>query len=211
MADCIVGCAEDIPVRYDNAGCAPVIRAFGYNRFVLFKCGVSFTDILDTDEWADKITSGDVIVSPSFGTFTPGTPNVSTIPGGCGETYPEYMETPWNFSTPSTDAGYDDEDWWFAVSEGYNGYTMGYINCDGRLFLNDTVAAAWRAWTTGALAATDPGFKISLTQLPIFGVGPNGVGKAGIWTVAGNFIHTKNIRSIEIPGLVAVLTAEVAP
>ncbi len=211
MANCLVDCVDDIPLKYDNAGCAPVLRKYGYNYFVLFKCGTTFTDIFDATEWETKIASGAVVVSPSFGTFQPGQSNTSTIADGCGNLYPEFTTTPWTFTTPSTEADYEDEDWWFAFSDSYKGYTMGYLNCDGRFYLNNETVAAIKAWTTGDLAAIDPGVEISLTSFPQFIQGPNGVGKAGIWSVQGEFIHDKMFRSVELAGVYAVITAAVAP
>ena len=67
----------------------------------------------------------------------------------------------------------------------------------------------FRNWTSGDLASGNPGFNFSLTQTPVWGVGPNGVGKAGIWSTAMSLITSKVLRSVEIPGLVEVLKAAV--
>lgn len=211
MANCIIGCTDDIPLKYDNAGCAPVVRKHGFNYFVLIKCDTTFTDIMDADEWASKIASGDIVVSPSFGAFAPGQSTTATIPDGCGNTYPEFMTTPWTFTTYSTEADYEDEDWWYALSNSYKGYLLFFVNCDGRLYMNDAAITAIKAWTTGALALGEVGFDISLTSTPQFIQGANGAGKAGLWTVSGEITHDKMIRSVEIPGVYAALTATVAP
>lgn len=211
--DCLINCTGDIPARYDIDNCAPVFRKFGYNGFVAFKCGLEFTDMLDTTEWETKITAGDIILSPSFGTFTLGETSTTTIPGGCGEEYPEFSETPWTFTTPSTSDDYTDEDFWYFFSRYANGYTMGYLNCDGRLYLDDAsitiIKAAQVAVSTAAV--TGPGLTISLTNKPSWKEGPNGVGKAGIWSVAGKFIHDETFRSVEIPGLTASLQTDPTP
>lgn len=208
---CKINCTGDLEERYDAGLCAPVFRKYGYNRFVAIKCGTSFTDIKDSTEWDTKLADGDVVVSPDFGKFTLGTPSTSTIPGGCGEEYPEFTETTWEFTTPSTASDYTDEDYWYFFSKYAIGYTMGYLNCEGRLYLNDDAIAVIRESGAGAAAVSDPGLQISLTEKPMFIEGPNGAGKAGLWRAAGKFIHSQMIRSCEIPGLIESLFPVVTP
>lgn len=206
---CILDCVDEIPARYDQGLCAPVFRKHGFSGWVAFKCGLAFTDFFDTAEWETKIEAQDIIVSPSFGTFTPGATTTSTIQGGCGEVYPEFSVTAWTYTTPSTKADYTDEDFWYLFNRNANGYTLGYINCDGMLYLNDTTASLVKAWTTGDLAITNPGFSISITNRPQFIAGPNGIGKAGIWSMAGEFTDSDVHRGVEVPGLATVLKSTV--
>lgn len=202
---CILDCVDVIPERYDLGNCKPEFRPFGYQGFLLIKCGVTFTDIMDVSEWVTKIEAGDVLLAPSFGTWTPGTATTSTIVGGCGEIYTEFAETPITFTTPSTKDDYTDEDWWHAFDQNSNGYTLGYMNCEGRLYLNDAAVTAIKAWTTGDLAFGNPGFNFNVTAKPQWVVGPNGVGRAGIWSTALSIIQSEVHRSVEIAGLATAL------
>lgn len=159
--------------------------------------------MLDPTEWGTKVTAGDIIVGPLFGSFVPGDTTAATIADGCGTLYTEYAETPWTFSTPSTADDYTDEDWWDSFNKNAMGYTFGYLNCEGRLYLNDDAVTTIKAAQAvpGEAAVTNPGLQMSLTSLPTFKKGPNGDGKAGIWEVSGKFIHASVFRSVEIPGL----------
>ncbi len=202
---CLIGCVGEVPERYDLGNCEAVLRAYGFQGFVLFKCGLTFTDILDSDEWVTKIAAGDIILAPSFGTWTPGAATTSTLTDGCGNTQTEFSETPITFTTYSTKDDYTDEDWWYAFKKNAKGYTLGYINCDGRIYLNSATIASIRAWTTGALAITNPGFNFNVVSIPQWLVGPNGVGKAGIWSVNLTIVENDVHRSAEIAGVVTAL------
>jgi hypothetical protein len=204
---CQVDCADEIPQRYDSGECAPIFRKFGSSLFVAFKCGLSFINLKDTAEWATKIAAGDIIVSPSFGNFAVGEGTTATVQGGCGETYPEYTETPFTFTTPSTSEDYSDEDWWYSFKKSAAGYTIAYLNCEGVIYPNDNTVAAYKAATTGAVPVSNPGFGMSLDSTPQFILGPNGIGKAGIWSVKGKISGSEVHRGIEIPGLYTILKA----
>lgn len=210
MDNCLFDCVDEIPKRYDEGNCKPIFRKSGYNRFLSFKCGIAFDDILDPNEWETKIENGDIIVSPAFGDFVLGETTPSTIQGGCGELYVEFSTTAWTFTTPSTSEDYSDEDWWYLFNKSANGYTLGYVNCEGRLYLDDESIKSIKSVETGAVPISSPGFQMSLTNMPKFGEGPNGKGKAGIWTVSGEFIHDESFRSVEIPGFVNAINGAVA-
>jgi len=201
---CLINCTDALPKRYDEGLCEPIFRKFGYDQFVAFKCGIEFTDIMDVAEWTTKIQAGDIIASPGFGMFELGETTDSTIENGCGKTFAEFSETPWSFSTPSTKEDYSDEDWWYMFQKAARGYTLGYLNCDGRIYLNKEAITAIKAGG-GAVSLKNPGLEMDLTSTPKFTEGPNGKGKAGLWKVEGKFIHKGVFRSAEIPGLKAAL------
>lgn len=202
---CLLDCVGEIPERYDLGNCDAILRAYGFKGFVLFECGISFTDIRDGDEWAIKVAAGSIILAPSFGTWTPGAATTSTLTDGCGNIQTEFSETPVTFTTYSTKDDYTDEDWWFAFKKNYKGYTLGYINCEGRIYLNAATLALDRATPSGVLAVSDPGFNFSVVSIPQWLVGPNGVGKAGIWSVNLTIVENDVHRSMEIAGLAAAL------
>lgn len=215
-------CIGEIPAKYDNSGCDVNLRKYGFTVFGAIKCTAEFTDILDTtavtSDWATLIASGDVVIGPKFGTFTLGDTTTATLTDGCGNPIPEYADTAWTFSTPSTAADYSDEDWYYFFNKYANNYTLFYLDgCEGgnRIYLNDDVITAIRAsqghgavvGTGAAVPASFPGFNMSITQTPKWSVGQNGPGKAGIWTMAGTFSTAGVVRSAEIPGLRTLLGA----
>ena len=222
MPNCDSACIGDIPQKYDDAGCDVKLRKYGYTRFGAIKCTSEFADILNTtpstSDWAQLIASGDVVMGPKFGTFTIGDTTTSTIQDGCGTLLPEFADTGWTFTTPSTAEDYSDEDWYYFFDKYAKNYTLFYMDgCDGgdRIYLNDTVISAIRlsqgfGSTVGsgaAVPATFPGFGLSITQTPKWSQGPNGLGKAGIWSMAGTFSTVGVVRSATIPGLRQLLEA----
>ncbi len=202
---CKMNCVDALSKRYDEGLCEPVFRPFGHDQFIAFKCGIEFKDILDVTEWQDKIKNNEIIVSPGFGDFELGETSTTIFTDGCGVDYPEYSETPWTFMTPSTSDDYSDEDFWYTFKKAAAGYTIGYLNCEGMLYLNDEAVIAIKAADGGAINIFDPGLQMSLSNIPKWSEGQNGKGKAGIWKVEGKFIHKEVFRGVEIPGLSKVL------
>ena len=214
-------CIDSIPQKYDAGGCEFKPRKFGSSTFGAIKCTVDFADILDTSTpstWESAIAAGDIVLGPKFGNFTIGDTTTSVITDGCGNPIPEFADTAWTFSTPSTAADYSDEDWDYFFNKYANNYTLFYLDgCEGgnRIYLNDDVITAIRAsqghgavvGTGAAVPASFPGFNMSITQTPKWSVGPNGPRKAGIWTMAGTFSTAGVVRSAEIPGLRTLLGA----
>lgn len=209
-------CVGSIPKRYDNVECKPALRPYGYSQFGAIKCDAVFTDILDTtpttSEWAQFIADGTVVLGPKSGTFTIGDTTTATIQDGCGNLFPEFSDTTWTFTTPSVEENYADEDWFYFFNEYASNYTLFYLEGCGasdRVYLNNNVISAIRAsqgygtviGTGDPVPATLPGFNLSITQKPKWSIGPNGVGKSGIWTMGGTFSSLGVDRSADIPGL----------
>jgi len=220
--NCDPSCIGEIPEKYDSAGCDVNLRKYGFTVFGAIKCTATFEDILDTtavtSEWAEHIAAGLVVIGPKFGTFTLGDTTTATITDGCGNPIPEYADTSWTYSTPSTSENYEDEDWFYFFDKYARNYTLFYLDgCEGgnRIYLNDSVITEIRAsqgygavvGSGDPVAATFPGFNMSITQTPKWSQGPNGIGKAGIWTMAGTFSSVGVVRSAEIPGLRTLLGA----
>lgn len=212
-------CIGSIPQKYDAGGCEFKPRKFGSSTFGAIKCTVDFADILDTSTpstWESAIAAGDIVLGPKFGNFTIGDTTTSVITDGCGNSIPEYGDTAWTFSTPSTAEDYSDEDFWYFFNKYASNYTLFYLDgCEGenRIYLNSDVIQAIResqgygtvVGSGAAVPAVRPGFSMSITSIPKWSVGPNGIGKAGIWTVSGTISNLGVIRSAEIPGLRTLL------
>lgn len=212
-------CIGSIPEKYDAGNCDFQPRKYGFSVFGAIKCTVDFADILDTTNtstWATALADGDIILGPKFGTFTIGDTTTATLTDGCGNTFPEYGDTQWTFSTPSTALDFSDEDFWYFFNKYSSNYTLFYLDgCEGenRIYLNADVIQAIResqgygtvVGTGAAVPASRPGFSMSITSIPKWSQGPGGLGKAGIWTVSGTISNLGVIRSAEIPAVRALL------
>lgn len=206
MENCINDCIGVIPARYDDGNCDPVKRAYGYKKWAALKCGIEFADILDPLEWETKISAGDVILSPHFGTLEFGDTTTDILQDGCGMEYDEFSEKTWTYSTFSVKKDYSDEEYWYEFKKNARGYTFIYFNCEDRVYLPDENIKLVRAAASGAaVPMSNVGFKMSITKKPEFVEGPNGKGKSGIWKVEGKFVVDQVERSIEIPGIGALI------
>lgn len=204
-------CSTDLSKRYDIGLCEPLLRPYGVDRMLAFECGLTFVDILDVDEWETNINAGKILLSPFFGKVEIGDPSTENLEDGLGRKVPDFSQSSWKFTTFSTLEDYTDEDWWYAFHKKFSNYTWAFIQYHGRLILNDTVVAKIKAelakQVIGAVACSDPGLLFSLETIPTFKeVG--GRGKSGQWESNGSFKHNHVLRSVEIPGLTAVLQAE---
>jgi hypothetical protein len=165
------------------------------------------------------LASGDVVLGPKFGTFTIGDTTTSTNHRRMRNNHCLNLQTQDGHSQLHQHAeDYSDEDWYYFFDKYAKNYTLFYMDgCDGgdRIYLNDTVISAIRlsqgfGSTVGsgaAVPATFPGFGLSITQTPKWSQGPNGLGKAGIWSMAGTFSTVGVVRSATIPGLRQLLEA----
>lgn len=197
--------------RYDKGNCKANFRPYGSDKIIGFHCDVNFEDILDTaeeGEWATYIEEGKILLSPFFGKFIVNEASSENIEDGCGVKMPDTSTFPWEFTTPSTAIDYSDEDWWRAFHLEFQNYSWGFINCGGRLALNDAaieaIKAGLAAEPVAAVPMVDPGFAFSLNTIPQF-VAINGPGKTGQWKVTGEFLAQTVIRTVDIPGLKTLL------
>ncbi len=209
------GCAqESLDTRYDKAYCEIKTRPHGYDKIIAFSCDLSFDDILDTaesGEWATAITAKKVLLSPFFGKLTIGEGSTETFEDGCGRKIPDSTTLPWEFTTISATDDYTDEDWWYAFHKAFSKYTWGFFNCDGRLYIDDQTVKAVKTGLAADPIAAVPldaiGFYWSLNTVPQF-IELNGPGKAGQWKASGEFVANHVLRSIKIPGLSELLSAD---
>lgn len=208
-------CATKLTNRYDKANCPTKLRKYGVDRLIGFRCTLTFEDMLDTTattgEWAVAIADGDIVLSPKDGKLEIGESNSENFETGCGKLIPFGTSSSWTYTTPSTEDDYSDEDWWKAFHEDFYGWRWGWINCDGRLVLDDAsitaIKAALAANPVDEAAVDYPGFDFSLQTIPMFEA-VNGFGKPGQWKATGSFQYDNVIRSVEIPGLIELLNDE---
>ena len=211
-------CTNVTAKRYDAGVCNVVTKLHGSLRALFVKCGTTFTDILDTTEWGNKLSAASgtatVIVSPSYGKFAhdEGTANVLTNLGASLDV-PDITDYTFTYETPATAANYDAvEDWYKSLYENHASYRLNWFDYDlNRIYTdNDTVETFRPNGTTATapIAYTDAiGFVFSMTKPPLFAEGPNGFGRAGAWKLEGGFSTSHTLRSIEIPGIKAIVEA----
>lgn len=203
-------CSDKISQRYDHGQCEIETRPAGYNRLIGFHCSLELTDILDTaeaGEIAAAITDGTIVLSPMHGNFELNQGTSESFVDGCGIKFAGPTEASWTYRTPSANPDYLDEDWWYQFHKDSNNWTWGWMNCEGRVVLNDKTVAAIKesqGGVAGPVAVQNPGFVLSLNNIPAF-LPENGGGKAGVWTLSGTLIHSHVFRSVAIPGLEALL------
>jgi hypothetical protein len=178
-ANCDPLCTLKIPASYVSAACKPVLRLYGYAKFILKRCNVEFNDVLDAGEWATHIASGDIIMGPE-GIFTIGETTTAVIPMSCGKTINEFSDTTWTFTTPMVAKDYSDERFWRKFNDYAGSYELFYIDgCTGdeRVFLNNEVIDLIDISQGGggaAVPASVIGFDLNITKIPQFIAGANG-------------------------------------
>jgi hypothetical protein len=203
-------CTDDIPQRYDSAECKPVLRNYGNEFFILVKCGLVWTDVLDTAEWETNILAGDVLLSPKFGNFNIGEATTNQLATtGAGVSILDVSEYPFEYITTNTALDRSDEDWFQSLYENFNSYTLIPADINEGLAFNKDILELIRTSQGGGglpVAGTDIGFRLSLTTVPQF-VPVNGSGFAGQWKVNGYFREDAVLRYAEIAGLPAIFAA----
>ena len=209
---CVACDTEELTTRYDKTNCKAVTRPYGMDKIIGFHCSLNFDDFLDTaaaGEWETALTDGKILLSPFFGKFITNEGTSENLEDGCGRKIPDTTTIPWEFTTPSATSDYSDEDWWRAFHREFHLYSWGFFNCAGRLYLNDEAVTAIKTAqavtpTIPAVPLSDPGFAFSLNTIPQF-VQINGAGKTGQWRCTGEFLANDVLRSVNVPGLAALL------
>lgn len=204
---CNPNCITSRTKTFNLEECDNPIRKYGSEQFLEFACSVSFDNILDTAEWCQKITDGEIIVSPC-GAMDIGDASTDIAgTSGCGREYPDVTEYPFTFQVWDVPADYSDEDWMCDWFDKHSLYNLGVMDCNGRIQLDkrqvreikDAIAAG-----TTSLAMANVGIPYSVTNPPQWKAN-NGNGKRGRWEGSGTFDHAGVLISVEIPGLVEAI------
>lgn len=192
---------------FNLAECDNPIRKYGSEQFLEFACNVEFANIFDTAEWCEKITEGDIIISPC-GDFNVGDATTEIAgESGCGREYADVTEFPFTFQVWDVPADYSDEDWMCDWFDNHAQYNLGVIDCNGRLTLatrqtKEVKKAIAEGVTT--LAVSNVGIPYSVTNPPQWKAN-NGNGKRGRWEASGTFENAGVLVTVEIPGLVTAI------
>lgn len=205
-------CVTKLENRYDKTTCPTVLRKYGIPSMIAFRCGLEFDDMLDTvastGEWATHITAKNIILFPRDGKLEIGGQTSESFETGCGKQIPFGTNAPWTFTTPSSDPDGLDEDWWYALHNDFYGWKYGWIDCNGKLYVDDTSISLLKAAIeeSDPAVVVQPGFDFMLSEIPMFEQ-VNGPGKPGQWRATGTFQFDRVLRGVEIPGLLELLNA----
>ena len=208
------GCEDDgIMQRYDADVCEVVTRTYVGFRPILFKCDLTFENILNTNangEWAQAIANGDIILFPNCGKLEIQQGNTTVVDTDeCGNNILGNTTFPWTYTNPNVAVDFEDEIWYADVKRKINNYRLGFIRqCEGeelRIYLNTSTSEAIKAGG-GAVPTQNPGLGISLTNIPQW-LGPNGIGEAGRWEMGGEITSDCYPISCPIPGLSTLIAA----
>lgn len=207
-------CTTKVPKRYDT-GCPPVKRTFGSTRALFVHCSDTWTDLNDTaalGEWETKLSAAtpNVISTPGYTKVEIGESTGTTLADfGKKGTIPGDSSVPFTITTYTNAASVDDvEDWFQSIFDNQASYQFNYFDYEGdRLYTDEVTVTAHRAGG-GAIATTYAiGFDFSFDKEPEFRPGPDGYGHTGAWVMTGTFTVTTVQRSVEIPGIRAVVEA----
>ena len=205
---------ELVPQRYDIANCGDQLRSFGFDSMIFFHCsllaaflesqGTPF-DITDATHWETAVGLGLITRSPC-GSFSLGDSN-DEIAGedGCGNPIVDFSEITWEFETFQTAEDKSDEEYFYNLDKKWSQYSMGWISCDGCIYLNEKVTEDYKdngvlTFSTGQL-----GYSAVKTRRPQWVIN-NGKGKAGKWVTSGYYRTSCVPRGIEVIGLVDAIS-----
>jgi len=202
-------CTPTLTERYDKTNCNDNKRKAGASHFVLFKCGITWTDILDTaasGEWETKMGDGSVIVSPLDGNFVINSATTDSLgTDGRGRNIRDVSEFPFDYTSSSALPDRSDEEWFRSLNKDIELYTIGILDAADGLALSDDIVTLVKAGIAApssvALTAAQPaGFEVSITSMPQFNP-VNAPGKSGQWAFSGYIRSGEVLRYAEIPGL----------
>lgn len=203
MADlCSTTCGTIANVVSSYWDCTDVFRKCGSNHFILIRCDLQFTDILDPAEWTTRIGENLIHISPP-GNFVPQAPTVSPFRvEGCGREVTGVAEYLFDFTTYQTDEGLADYEYWKNLMENSSGYRMILVDCNEIFKLQDDWALAIDGGAPASVSGTTPGFEFSIT-VPAHEV--EGEGEYCVWTTQFKIKKAGGFCARFLPGVLDVL------
>lgn len=175
---CAANCqtiVEDVPINYHDICLGDILRKAGWKQFVLVKCNLQFTDVLDPAEWATHLAAGDVGVSPE-GTLNFNPPAQASFPiDGCGRTAPDETSLLIDYFTYQTKEDLSDFVYWKSFFRRAASFRIMPVDCNGIFYVSDNFATAIAAGSPATVAGESPGLEFSVPQIPIplAGANPN--------------------------------------
>ena len=170
------GTPADVNARYDDCT-TDVFREYGFSHFILDKCSVQHTDLLDATEWGTRISAGNTKVGPN-GTLVFGTPTEETFEkNGDGDLAVGKSRQTVDFYTPQTSDTLTDWVYWRDFFSEYNSWRVQFVDKNGIFYMEQDYATEVLAGAPASITGKTPGFKFSVTQRPRWEPGEVGYGR----------------------------------
>lgn len=208
--NCNTGCfTSELGARYDKGVCGDVLRSFGIEFALLFRCDLTDFTLMDTTattgDWDVALTANQILKTPRGSLVFGDSSDEVAGETGCGDPIIDFSEIPFTFETFQTAADRSDEAWFYNLDQQFDNYSLGWIDCEGFLYIGDIATSAVLDDSATEVDA-GIGYRMSKTRRPQWVAG-NGAGKAGKWVMEG-LIRTRAVaRGIEVPDLAALLNA----
>ena len=136
MRICNPSCIKQAP-QFAGVGCNVLdsTRSAIIQKLVFFICGLTWTSIVDPQEWIDNLAAENVGLSPEGSGSKPFPTYSEPIKIGCRPEINTKKEHAINFETPlvDTDAGTDFDDW-NEIEGNQLVYNVAWLGCDGYLY-----------------------------------------------------------------------------
>jgi hypothetical protein len=135
MSICNSNCVSAIPVAAGGDGCKVTTRSGGVRRLIFAQCDISFTDILDLNEWQTKIAAdelhatGEIKGNKPKGSFTK-LKTASCLP----EQVVSGEKSLQVFDYNADDATFLDYDFWNGIQADHQAMVFGYTDCNDNLY-----------------------------------------------------------------------------
>lgn len=199
---CTTNCGSINTVPASYGGCRVNQRKFGFTYFILFKCDVTWDDILDTTEWTTKLAANEVNVSPP-GIIEFPTPTLNnSVVTGCGLKLPLPTLFQANYSTVDTDDDLADFSYWRNILNNYQDYRLGFLDCEDNFYLDSDWVDEISDGAPATIASESPGLEFSVTQAPHFGDNGDGLFQ---WNTQFEIEKEGILEAAKLPGVAALL------
>lgn len=149
---CVSNCEIDLPISPEGANCGDIeTREGGISHLIAAKCTIQFdplvNPITDWESWQTFVNNRDIMLSPILRSGDK--PETETTTERVATCLPETVTSEThliNFQSVLADLeNLSDYDFWARLKEKLSGYNIGWVGCDGLVYVNGNI----------------PGFKMS--------------------------------------------------
>ena len=195
------GTIADVPTSYFE--CVDQFLEFGSSKMILHTCDTPFTDVLDADEWADRIVASTTRLMPP-GRITVGEPSQTTFEvdgegrkSVGGVAYTIDYET-YQFGADPTDSCV----YWQNIFANSNTLRLNWIDKNGYFYVPKDWATEISAGAPATIATESLGYEFSITKIPSIVAGEAGKAK---WVCQFEIRPIEVLHFVELPGVASVL------
>lgn len=196
------GTIADVPASYFE--CVDAFLEFGSAKMILHTCDSSFTDVLDADEWTNRVTAGTTHLMPP-GKITVNEPSQTTFEvdgegrkSVGGVTYTIDYET-YQFGADPTDSCV----YWNTIFENANTLRLNWIDKNGYFYVPKAWATEIAAGSPATISGESIGYEFSITKIPSVVAGEAGKAK---WVCQFEIRPIEVLHFVELPGVQAVIS-----